>query len=179
MILVFDWFTLLTPNLSLAPTKPFLVFCCWHWSSAIKYSSDFRKNILLLHTIIDSTWKILNYPGLMILTVYWFALQISDLLLVPIDLVPGLLLSSLVFCYQIFLWYSKLFLHLHSIIDSPDWSSITPILWCRFLLILISDPRYIAPTDPVPGLLLSSLVLCYQIFFLFSKVSLVLALHNW
>ena len=40
-------------------------------------------------------------------------------------------------------------------------------------------PGYIAPTDPIPGFLLSSLTFCYKIFLWFSKISLALAPHNW
>ena len=48
-----------------------------------------------------------------------------------------------------------------------------------FQLICITDSRYIASTDPVPGLLLLSLIFCHQIFLWFSKKVLALTIHNW
>ena len=78
------------------------------------------------------------------------------------DRVPGILMLSPVFCYQIFLWFSENSLHLHSKLYTPlinpqlHWSSA---VYCQ--LICIADPIYISPTDPIPGILLLSMVLCY------------------
>ena len=59
----------------------------------------------------------------------------------------------------------EVFLHFHSNNDIP---MINPLLPWSYtvdcLLIHIADPRSIAPTDPVPGVLMSSLVFYYQIF---------------
>ena len=93
---------------------------------------------------------------------------------------------SLVFCcptcsliaWLLFLLSSKNSLHspiyIPLINPQSPWSSAVDCL-----LIHIADTRYIAPTDLVPGLLLSSLVFWYQIFHWFSKILLPLALHTW
>ena len=107
-------------------------------------------------------------PGLLMFIVDWFASLITDLLLAPTDLVPSLLMSSLLFYYQIFLWFSKDFFQLISTNDRPLINSQWP--WSSTVysqLICIADPISIDPTEPVPGLLLSSLVVCYQIFLWF------------
>ena len=115
----------------------------------------------------------LQLLGLQLFIVYLFASMLTDLPLSPTGLVPSLLLSSLLFYYQIFLWFSKNILHLLSTNDRPlinpqwPWSYTVDCL-----LICIADPRYISLTDPVPGLLLSSLVLWYQILLWFYKISL-------
>ena len=71
-------------------------------------------------------------------------------------------------------------MNLHSTIDRL---LINPQVPCCFVvdcwLIHIAGHRFNAPTNPVPGILLFSLVFCYQIFLWFSKVFLALALHNW
>ena len=168
----------MTPDLSLPPIRS-LVFCCCHWSSAIKYSSYFWKKSFRLYSTIDR--PLINPQWSWSSDVYCRFISISNpISITPTDLVPGLLLLSLVFCYQIFLWFSKISLHLHFTIyrllintQLPWFSAVD----CR--LIRIVDPRSIDPTDPVPGLLLSSLVFCYQIFLWFSKKILALALHHW
>ena len=125
-------------------------------------------------------WLILNYPDILLLIINWFSLLTPDLLLTTTNLVLVLLLFSLVFCYQIFLWFSKNPLHFHSTTDKP---LVEPHLPWSFTIdyqfIFIFDPISIATTYSIPGLLLSSLVFFYQIFLWFSKNCPALALHNW
>ena len=170
MILVFDWFTLLTPNLSLAPTKPFLVFCCWHWSSAIKYSSDFRKKILLLHTIIDRHLKNSQLPWSYDFD--YLLIRIADIWSIARSNWPGpwssvvitsLLLPNIPLVFETFLtlalhnWYS------------PDWFSMT-LVFCCFLLIDSHCWSHIYCSHcPVPwsyavisGLLISNIPLVFE-----------------
>ena len=238
LLFIVGLFSFLTRYISLLPTR-YLVFCCSHWSSDIKYSSYFRKKSLHLYSTIDRPlinrqlpwsyavdywririadprsitpshpyshwssaviiglmlsniplvfekflaladhWLILNHPGLLLLIFDWCTSLTPDLFLPPTQ-------SLVFFCRH---WSSDIksssyfrnfSFHLRSKIDRPltnrqlPWSSG---VYCW--LICISDPRYIAPTNRVPSLLLSSLVLCYQIFLLFSKKNLSLALHNW
>ena len=80
-------------------------------------------------------WLILNYPGLLMLISNWFASLTTDLSLAPTDPFIGMLLSSMVFCYQIFLWFSEKSLHLHSPIDRPPNQSSITLVFCYWLLI--------------------------------------------
>ena len=178
MLFIVNWFESLSLYL-LLPLTWSLVWCCCHWSYDVKSSSDFRKISLHLHSTIDRHLIDPQSP--------WFSaidcqmIRIADPIYIsPANPVPSLLLSSPVFCYQTFLWFYKNSLQLHSLIDRPlidpqlPWSSSI-----NFQLIQIVDPIYISPTDPVPGLSLSSLVFCFRIFIWFSKIFLALALYNW
>ena len=57
ILLIVEWFASLTPDL-LIPLTQYLVLCCCHWSYAIRYSSDFPKFSLHLHSTIDRPLKI-------------------------------------------------------------------------------------------------------------------------
>ena len=105
LLLIVDLFASLNPDIFIPLTRS-LVFCCRHWSSAIKSSSDFRNISLQLHSTI---YRPLIYPQLPLSsTVDCQFICIADpRSIAPTDPVPGILLLSLVFCYQIFLWFSK------------------------------------------------------------------------
>ena len=54
-----------------------------HWSSAIKYSSDFRKNPCAWSPKLIYPWSIINYPGSMLLIFNWFASLTPNIFLPP------------------------------------------------------------------------------------------------
>ena len=88
----------------LIPLTQSLVFCCRHWPSAIKSSSDFRKFPLHLHHTIDSS--LINPQSLWYSAIDCLLIRIVEpKLLAPTDPIPGIFLSSLVFCYQIFILF--------------------------------------------------------------------------
>ena len=58
---IFDLFSFLTPYL-LLPLTWSLVLCSCQWSSAIKYSSDFRKHSLHLYSTIDRPLIYIQLP---------------------------------------------------------------------------------------------------------------------
>ena len=62
-------------------------------------------------------WSILNHPGLLMLIFNWFVSLTPYLLLAPTNPFLGLLLSSLVFCYNILIWFPNKSLLLHSTFD--------------------------------------------------------------
>ena len=137
-----------------------------------------KKTCICFPQMIDP-WSTLNYPGLLLLIVDWFTSLVTNLLL-PLT-------QYLVYCCHHWSYgiksssdFRNFFFHLHSKIDKTlinpqlPWSSVVDC-W----LICIAHPIYIAPTDPVPGLLFLLLVFCYQIFLWFPKFLLALALHNW
>ena len=168
MILIIDLFALLTPYI-FHPLTRSLVCCCRNWSSDIKYSSDFGINSLHLHSRISILLINLQLPWAYAVAFDLFVFLTPDILPPPT--------RSRVFCCR--LYYSdinyssdfrKTSLHLHSTIDKPLINIILtlyPDIDC--LLIITVDPRYIAPTNPVPGIMLFSLVFSYQIFPLIFK----------
>ena len=105
----------------------------------------------------------------MLLIVVWFALLTPDLLL-PLTQFLIFFCRDWSSSIKSSSYFRKFYLHLHYTIGRPlinpwlPWSSAT---YC--LLIFVVDHISIAPTDPVPGLFLSSLVFWYQIFIIFPK----------
>ena len=110
LLLIVGWFSFLTIYI-LLPLTRYLILCCHHWYSAIKYSPEFLKTSLRLYSTIDILminprlpWSSDDYCRL---------IRISDPgSIAPADPVSGILLLSLVFWYQIFLWFSRISLAL-------------------------------------------------------------------
>ena len=108
-LLIVNGFTLLILYLLLPPTR-YLVFCCRHWSSTIKYSSGFRNISLRLHSTIDR--PLINHQ------LPWFSyvncrlIHTSDPVSITCSHRPGTWYAyvSLVFCFRIILLFSKNFL---------------------------------------------------------------------
>ena len=136
---VFLWFRflfLLPIDNSHPPLTRSLVFYFRPLSSSVKYFSGFEFS---LHFPIDCPihpWSILNHPGLL--------LSIDShhypWLLAPTHVTSDILLSSLVFCCQIFLWFPEWTL-VHTISgtsadlvfrrksEQPIWGTTTSCSW--------------------------------------------------
>ena len=166
-MLIVYLFASLNPYILLSPTHS-LVFCRCKCSSAIKYFSVFRNKSLHLHSTIDIPLidpKLSWYS-----TVDCRLIRISDPIYIsPTNPVPGLLLLSLFFCYQIFLWFSKHSLNFRPTIDRPlidPWLPCSYAVYC--LLIRISEPRSISFSH-LPGTWYFSIVT----YLLLSNIPLV------
>ena len=131
LLLIVHWIASPNPCISLPSTRSLVCFCR-HRSFAIKYSPDLWKISLVLNYTI--------YRPLINIQLPWsygfdclFICIADPRSISPTNLVPGLLLSSLVFWYQIFFWFSKHSFHLRSKIDRPLINSQLPWLFsCLF-----------------------------------------------
>ena len=166
MLFIVDLFTLLTSDILLAPTEPVLGLLLS--SLLFFYQILFWFSTLCL-AVAFHNWYTPNEFSITLVFCCWLYI---DLHCLP-KIYCFLPLTRSLVCWYCH-WYSaikyssdfrKFPLHLHSTIDRPminpqqPWSSVVDC-WS----IHITGPGSIAPTDPVPGLLLSSLVLYYQIF---------------
>ena len=137
LLLSVDQFTSLTLYL-LLPLTQYLVYFCCHLSSAIKSSPGCRTFSLHLHFTIYR--HLINHQWPWFPDVYYQLISISDpdILLSPTGMVPGLLLLSLIFCYEIFLWFLNFALHLRSTTDiiliNPQLPWISAV-YCWFICI--------------------------------------------
>ena len=125
-------------------------------------------------------WSMINYPGILLLIVDWFAYLTPDIFL-PMN-------QSLILCY--INWSSAIKSSSDFWTFSCTWITqlIDPwwILNYPGILLLITDwfaflTQYLllSPTDPALGMLLLSLVFCYKIFLWLLKLCLAVAFHNW
>ena len=90
MMFIVDWFVSLTPDL-LLPLTWSLLFFCHHWSSDIKYSSDFLKISLHLHYTTDR--PLVNHKLPWFSAVDCWLIHIDESISIsPTDTVPGLLM---------------------------------------------------------------------------------------
>ena len=120
LLLIVDLFASLTPDLLLTLTQ-FLVYSCLNWSSYIKSSSDFWDFALQLHSTIDR--PLINHQWSWSSTVGFWLVRISDpRYIAPTDPLSGILLVSLVFCYQIFLWFWKKIIFTYTLQLIDPWS---------------------------------------------------------
>ena len=107
------WFQIFFPfpmDNSHPPLIRSLVFCYCVWSSAIKYFVGFELSLHLPIYCPIHPWSILNNSGLLLLIDSHRYLRS----LAPTHVTSDILLSSLVLCCQILLWF-RIFLSL------PNW----------------------------------------------------------
>ena len=141
-----------------------------------------QKSIPLIFEILLCTYNlqlidpllILNFPCILLLFVIWYTPLTPHLSLAPTEMVLGMLMLSLVFCFQIFLWFSNLFCTCTPWLIDP-WFFLNYPSFLRLIfnwLELLTPDTWLTSTDPLLGLLLSSLVFCSQKFLWFSKKNL-------